>query len=115
LGIIRSEEGLREGLKCIHELREKMKQVGIAGGTAYNIPWNDWLNLRNLLDASEMIGLSSLERRESRGAHYRSDYPKKNNKEYLKNFFLQRKNGETKIFERPVVMNRLKPEDIKFE
>ena len=92
-----------------------MNRVGIAGGRAYNIAWNDWLNMRNLLDASEMIGRSALERKESRGAHYRSDFPKKNNREYLKNFFIKRKNGEMKIYERPVDLNRLKPEDIGFE
>jgi succinate dehydrogenase/fumarate reductase flavoprotein subunit len=115
LGIIREEKGLKEGLEVIAELKDKMSRIGITGGTAYNIPWNDWLNIRNLLDASEMIGLASLERRESRGAHYRSDFPKKNNKEYLKNFFIKRVKGQTKIYERPVVLNRLKPEDIKFE
>jgi len=52
----------------------------VAGGKAYNVLWNDWLNLRNLLDVSRIIGLSALERKESRGAHYRSDFPKKNNK-----------------------------------
>ena len=89
--------------------------MGIAGGQACNIAWNDWLNLRNLLDVSEMIGRSALERKESRGAHYRSDFPKKNNREYLKNFFIKRESGEMKIYERPVVLNRLKPEDIGFE
>jgi succinate dehydrogenase / fumarate reductase flavoprotein subunit len=71
--------------------------------------------MRNLLDASEMVGRSALERQESRGAHYRSDFPKKNNREYLKNFYIKRENGEMKIYDRPVVLNRLKPEDIGFE
>jgi succinate dehydrogenase / fumarate reductase flavoprotein subunit len=71
--------------------------------------------MRNLLDASEMIGRSALERQESRGAHYRSDFPKKNTREYLKNFYIKRENGEMKIYDRPVVLNRLKPEDIGFE
>ncbi len=115
LGILRDEKGLKEGLQNLQELREKMNQVGIAGGRACNIAWNDWLNLRNLLDASEMIGRSALERRESRGAHYRSDFPKKNNQEYLKNFFIKRKEGEMTIYERPVILKRLKPEDIGFE
>jgi fumarate reductase flavoprotein subunit len=76
LGIIREEKGLKEGLQAIQELKEKLNQVGIAGGRACNIAWNDWLNLRNLLDVSEMIGRSALERKESRGAHYRSDFLK---------------------------------------
>ena len=115
LGILREEKGLREGLQAIQELRERLNRVGVPGGQTCNIAWNDWLNLRNLLDVSEMIGRSSLERKESRGAHYRTDFPKKNNQGYLKNFFIKLKNGEMKIYERPVVLNRLKPEDIGFE
>ena len=115
LGILREEKGLREGLQAIQELREKLNRVGVPGGQACNIAWNDWLNLRNLLDVSEMIGRSALERKESRGAHYRSDFPKKNNREYLKNVFIKRHNGEMKLYERPVSLNRLKPEDIGFE
>jgi succinate dehydrogenase/fumarate reductase flavoprotein subunit len=115
LGIIREEKGLLEGLQIIQELQEKMNRVGVAGGKACNIPWNDWLNMRNLLDVSAIVGQSALKRQESRGAHYRNDFPKKNNKEYLKNFFIKREKGETKIYERPVVLNRLKPEDIGFE
>jgi succinate dehydrogenase / fumarate reductase flavoprotein subunit/fumarate reductase flavoprotein subunit len=115
LGIIREEKGLQEGVRLIRELKEKLDQVGIPAGRSYNILWNDWLNMRNLLDVSEIVGISALERKESRGAHYRSDFPKKNNREYLKNFFIKRQNGEIKIYERPTMMNRLKPEEIKFE
>jgi succinate dehydrogenase/fumarate reductase flavoprotein subunit len=114
LGIIRDENGLQDGLKVVRELKEKIRQVTVPGGRAYNIVWNDWLNMRNLLDVSEIVGISAQERRESRGAHYRSDFPKKNNQEFLKNFFIKRVNGEIKLYERPVVMNRLKPEDIGF-
>lgn len=115
LGITRDEKGLLEGLQTIQELKGKMDQVGIAGSRVCNISWNDWLNMRNLLDASEMIGRSALERKESRGAHYRNDFPEKNNKEYLKNFFIKQEKGEPKIYERPVALSRLRPEDVGFE
>ena len=115
VGIIREEKGLKEGLSVIRELKEKMSGVGIPEARSYNILWNDWLNMSNLLDVSEIVGISAMERKESRGAHYRSDFPKKNNREYLKNFFIKRQNGEIKINERPTVMNRMKPEEIKFE
>jgi succinate dehydrogenase/fumarate reductase flavoprotein subunit len=115
LGIVREEKGLRENQMALQEFRERLDRVGIGGGQACNIGWNDWLNLRNLIDVSEMIGRSALERKESRGAHYRSDFPKKNNREYLKNFFIKRQNGEMKLYERPVNLSRLKPEEIGFE
>jgi succinate dehydrogenase/fumarate reductase flavoprotein subunit len=115
LGIVREEKGLKENMQALQEIREKLDRLGIGGGQACNIGWNDWLNLQNLLDVSEMIGRSALERRESRGAHYRSDFPKKNNREYLKNFFIKRQNGEMKLYERPVNLSRLKPEEVGFE
>lgn len=115
IGITRDEKGLLEGLQTIQELKGKMDQVGIAGSRVCNISWNDWLNMRNLLDTSEMIGRSALDRKESRGAHYRNDFPEKNNKEYLKNFFIKREKGEPKIYERPVILSRLKPEEDRFE
>ena len=115
LGIIREERGLQESLRLFQEWKEKMNQAGIPGGKAVNILWNDWLNMRNLLDVSAIVGRSALERKESRGAHYRSDFPKKNNKEYLKNFFIKMEKGEARIYDRPVVYNRMKPEDIGFE
>ena len=114
LGIIRDEKGLKEGLTKIQELKERINQAGIAGDKVSNMPWNDWLNLRNLLDVSELVGSAALERKESRGAHYRSDFPEKNNRDYLKNFFIKRTDGEMKIYERPVVLSRLRPEEIGF-
>jgi len=115
LGIIRDEKGLQEGLSVIRDLKEKVMHAGAPGGRTCNIAWNDWLNLRNLIDVSEMIGRSALSRKESRGAHYRSDYPKKNNRDYLKNFFIKLREGEMVFYEKPVVLSRLKPEDIGFE
>jgi succinate dehydrogenase/fumarate reductase flavoprotein subunit len=115
LGIIRDEKGLQEGLQTIQELKEELDKVGIAGGRACNIAWNDWLNMRNLLEASEMIGRSAVERKESRGAHYRSDFPRQNNGEYLKNFFIKRENGKMKIYDRPVRLIRLRPEEVESE
>ena len=82
---------------------------------AYNIIWQDWFYMRNLLDVSEIVGLSALERKESRGAHFRSDFPGKNNKEFLQNIFIKRQGEEIKIYKRPVIFNRLKPEDIGWE
>lgn len=115
LGIIREEQGLKKGLQVIKELQEKIERVGIPGGKSYNILWNDWLNMRNLLDVSEIIGLSALERRESRGAHFRSDFPQKNNKDYLQNIFIKRQGNELKLYMRPVIFCRLKPEEIGWE
>jgi len=115
LGIIRDEKGLKEGLAVVQELKDEIDRVGIAGDRVSNIPWNDWLNLRNLIDVSEIIGRAALQRKESRGAHYRSDHPEKNNRDYLKNFFIKRTKGEIRIYDRPVVLSRLRPEEMGFE
>lgn len=74
-GIVRTGPRLEEGLKRIHELRERFERVGVPGGVAFNPGWNLVFDLDAMLLLAEAIFRSALERRESRGAHYRADFP----------------------------------------
>ena len=75
--IIRDEEGLRTGLDKVLELKERAKDVGCRGnGRAFNPGWHTAHDLRNMLINVEALFRSAMERKESRGAHARSDYPK---------------------------------------
>src|SRR5262249_50733757 len=64
-------------LDLIHELHERAQRVAICGNREYNPGWHAALDLHNLLIASEAITRSALERKESRGGHFREDYPQK--------------------------------------
>ena len=59
------------------ELRERAGRAGIEGHREYNAGWHTCLDLRNLVDVSEAITRSAIERKESRGGHFREDYPEK--------------------------------------
>lgn len=75
-GVIRSEEGLRKGREMVSELKSELLGIGVGdSGRAYNIAWHDWLNLRSLVETSEIIIDAALLRENSRGAHFREDYP----------------------------------------
>jgi succinate dehydrogenase / fumarate reductase flavoprotein subunit len=75
VGIVRTEAEMRRALEEIGRLKERMNAVGIAGNREYNTAWQTMLDLPNLLTVSEAITRSALERRESRGGHFREDYP----------------------------------------
>jgi succinate dehydrogenase / fumarate reductase flavoprotein subunit len=68
---------MARALDGLQKLRERAKRVGVAGNCEYNPGWHTALDLRNLLTVSEAITRSGLERKESRGAHFRDDYPNK--------------------------------------
>ena len=76
--IIRDEPGLREGLEKVIELRERAERCGTGGptGRAFNPGWHTAHDLRSMLVNAEALFRCALERRESRGAHARSDYPR---------------------------------------
>jgi succinate dehydrogenase / fumarate reductase, flavoprotein subunit len=78
VGIVRVESELREALQQIARLNDEAASVGIAGHREYNTGWHTALDLPNLLLVSEAIARAALERRESRGAHFREDFPDKN-------------------------------------
>ena len=76
VGVIRGEEGLERGLAGISEVASELLEAGVDDtNLAFNLTWHDWLNLRSLCDISEVIAQAALARANSRGAHYREDFP----------------------------------------
>jgi succinate dehydrogenase / fumarate reductase flavoprotein subunit len=77
VGIVRNEGEMREALVRIAQFKERAARVGVSGHREYHAGWHTALDLRNLLTVSEAIALSAIERKESRGGHFREDYPEK--------------------------------------
>jgi succinate dehydrogenase / fumarate reductase flavoprotein subunit len=77
VGIVRQEDEMRNALGNIEQLRERAKTVSVTGQREYNPGWHTALDLRHLLTVSEAITRCAIERKESRGGHFREDYPEK--------------------------------------
>jgi succinate dehydrogenase flavoprotein subunit len=77
VGIVRREEEMVRALEIIGNLRERSSRVRVEGNRMYNAGWHTSIDLHNLLTVSEAICRSALVRKESRGAHFRDDFPNK--------------------------------------
>jgi succinate dehydrogenase / fumarate reductase flavoprotein subunit len=77
VGIVRREEEMTRALDALGALRQRAGRVAVPGNREYNPGWHTALDLDNLLTVSEAITRSALERKESRGGHFRDDYPAK--------------------------------------
>lgn len=75
VGIFRTEQDMKDGIKQIEELKKRAAGVSVEGSRLYNPGWHLALDLRNLLIVSEAIARAALLRKESRGGHARLDYP----------------------------------------
>ncbi len=75
-GIIRSAQQLQRATANLTDLHARLMQIGTAGNDrAYNVTWHDWMNLDNLIQISQAITVAALAREDSRGAHFREDFP----------------------------------------
>jgi succinate dehydrogenase / fumarate reductase flavoprotein subunit len=77
VGIVRREEEMTRALAEVGKLQERARKVKVTGNREYNPGWHAALDLNNLLTASEAVTRSAIERKESRGGHFRDDFPKK--------------------------------------
>ena len=77
VGIVRRESEMALALEHLAKLRERAARVHVDGNRAYNPGWHTAIDLKNLLTVSEAIARTALERKESRGAQFREDYPNK--------------------------------------
>jgi fumarate reductase flavoprotein subunit len=76
VGILRDAAGLERAGSRLAALREQLQRIGVAGNDLrYNLTWHDWLNLDSLLAVSEAIRAAAAARHDSRGAHFREDFP----------------------------------------
>jgi succinate dehydrogenase / fumarate reductase flavoprotein subunit len=77
VGIVRREDEMQRALSGVAQLMRRAANVSVAGNREYNPGWHTALDLQHLLTVSEAVTRAAIERKESRGAHFRDDYPEK--------------------------------------
>ena len=94
---------MREALEKLSALRARAERAGIGGNREYNNGWHTAIDLPNLLTVSEAIARAAIERKESRGAHFREDFPTKSDEFGTFNFVIQKgADGEMALTRVPI-------------
>ena len=110
VGVMRTEAGLRRGLHGIASVSDALMHVGVDDSNlAFNLTWHDWLNLRSLCDISEVIAKAGLARENSRGAHFREDFPEPGAMEDSEYTVASLKNGIVDVSNEPVQFTIVRP------
>jgi len=114
VGVLRDADGLSKAQQALVELKAELHASGLSDSNrVFNLSWHDWLNLDSLIEVSEVIAAAAISRENSRGAHYREDYPQVGSLEESY-FTVARRDrdsdGEQLLVERqPVVFSIVKP------
>ena len=110
VSIFRTEETLIRALEGIKKLRKRAKQLRISHkGKVHNLELREALELMNMLNIADVVIVSALNRIESRGAHTRLDYPKRDDKHWLKHTLIWKIEGELEVSYKPVTVTRFQP------
>ena len=103
VGIVRREAEMERALEGIERLKARAQRVGVAGNREYNPGWHTALDLANLLTISEAVARAALERKESRGGHFRDDYPEKDPAHGKFNIVIRKgEHGEMQLSREPI-------------
>ncbi len=112
VSVFREEPGLAEAVNKVQELRERYRDIQIDDqGERFNLDLLEAFELGCLLDCAYSIATAAWNRTESRGAHYREDYPKRNDDEWLKHTFQHLRDGEVEFSYKPVAITRFQPKE----
>jgi succinate dehydrogenase / fumarate reductase flavoprotein subunit len=110
LGLVRTQESMSAALSAISALTQRAASMTVQDkGQVFNTDLVQALELECLLDVAETIVTSALARQESRGAHYRSDYPVRDDQQWLKHSLICRTPGGTALTHEPVTVTRFPP------
>jgi fumarate reductase flavoprotein subunit len=112
VGLIRHAAGLKAALKEIEDIGQRAPAAPVPGGAAYNLAWQDWMNLQNQVAAAWLITRSALERSESRGSHFRLDHPEPGPDLYNVLVASDEAAG-LRVWTEPVRLSRVSPQDAR--
>jgi succinate dehydrogenase / fumarate reductase flavoprotein subunit len=116
VGIFRTAAKLQKQVALIRDLKARFENVGISDRSRrFNTEITELIELKYMLDFSEVIAVSALAREESRGAHSRNDYPKRDDNQWLRHTLAFREaDGSLRLDYKPVVITRFQPEERKY-
>jgi fumarate reductase flavoprotein subunit len=110
VGILRDAGGLAAAISELEAIEAELAATGITDtNRAFNLTWHDWLNLKSLVEVSKVIARAAAARRDSRGAHYREDYPETGPLEASTYTSARLEGGRVEIRMKPVVFTRVRP------
>ncbi len=111
-GVFRDEDRLKECVATIRSLRERYQKGRVTDkGKLFNSELYEIIELSNMLEMAEVISVAALNRKESRGGHYRTDFPKRDDVEFLKHTLVYKTDGEPELKFKPVVITRYQPKE----
>ncbi|MBA2343427.1 MAG: FAD-binding protein [Thermoleophilaceae bacterium] len=115
VAVFRDEAGLAEALEVVGRLKEEAKSVAIDDrGTVFNQDLLGAIELGFMLENAEAIVIGAIERKESRGAQYRTDFPERNDEEWLRHVTVTAEDGEPKVGYSEVTLTQWEPEERKY-
>jgi fumarate reductase flavoprotein subunit len=110
VGVLRDAAGLTRGMGKLVAIESELLATGVADGDrAFNLTWHDWLNLRSLLEISKVIATAALTRENSRGAHYREDFPSEGDLDTSTYTVVRQKGDALEIVNEPVRFTIVRP------
>ncbi|MGO4809310.1 L-aspartate oxidase [Cupriavidus sp. 2MCAB6] len=110
VGIMRTRDGLLRARQRLAELEQALKATGVAGGhRAFNVTWHDWMNLGSLIGVSQVIVEAALSREDSRGAHFREDFPATGDLPGSSFTVVRQRDGMLQLTRSPVQFTRVAP------
>jgi len=110
VGVLRDADGLSRAQQELTGLKSELHASGLADSNrVFNLSWHDWLNLNSLIEVSEVIAAAALSRENSRGAHYREDYPQVGSLEDSYFTVARSEQDQLSVERQPVVFSIVKP------
>ncbi len=110
VGIVRDAASLARAATALEHLEAELDETGVAeGNLAFNLTWHDWLNLKSLILVSSSIRFAAAAREDSRGAHFRADFPAVRDMDTSRYTCVTWREGAFASSTRPVIFTRVKP------